>query len=72
MARVLGWGLWAPCASWPVRGEDNYRGPWNASTPNPILVIGTTGDPQPPTPTRFTPRNCLETPSCSPTRATVT
>ena len=43
--RVLGWGLWAPCASWPVRGEDNYRGPWNASTPNPILVIGTTGDP---------------------------
>ncbi len=42
---VLGWGLWAPCASWPVRGEDNYRGPWNASTPNPILVIGTTGDP---------------------------
>ena len=42
---VLGWGLWAPCASWPVRGEDNYRGPWNAATPNPILVIGTTGDP---------------------------
>ena len=42
---ILGWGLWAPCASWPVRGEDNYRGPWDASTPNPILLIGTTGDP---------------------------
>jgi len=41
---ILTWWQWAPCASWPVRGEDNYRGPWNASTPNPILVIGTTGD----------------------------
>jgi hypothetical protein len=36
---------WAPCASWPVRGEDNYRGPWNASTPNPILLINQTHDP---------------------------
>jgi hypothetical protein len=43
--RVQGWWLWAPCASWPVRGEDNYRGPWNASTPNPILLIGTRYDP---------------------------
>jgi pimeloyl-ACP methyl ester carboxylesterase len=42
---ILGWWLWAPCASWPVRGEDNYRGPWDATTPNPILLIGTTGDP---------------------------
>jgi len=42
---ILGWWEWAPCAAWPVRGEDNYRGPWNASTPNPILLIGTTGDP---------------------------
>jgi hypothetical protein len=36
---------WAPCASWPVRGEDAYRGPWNASTPNPILLINQTHDP---------------------------
>jgi pimeloyl-ACP methyl ester carboxylesterase len=42
---LLGWLLWAPCASWPVRGQDNYRGPWNAKTKNPILVIGTRHDP---------------------------
>jgi pimeloyl-ACP methyl ester carboxylesterase len=42
---VLGWWLWAPCASWPVRGQDNYRGPWNATTKNRILVIGTRNDP---------------------------
>ena len=36
---------WAPCASWPVRGEDTYRGPWNASTPNPILLINQRFDP---------------------------
>ena len=43
--RIQGWWLWAPCASWPVRGEDNYRGPWGGSTPNPILLIGTRYDP---------------------------
>lgn len=42
---VQGWWLWAPCASWPVRGQDTYRGPWNASTRNPILLIGTRQDP---------------------------
>jgi len=36
---------WAPCASWPVRGRDTYRGPWNASTPNPILLINQRYDP---------------------------
>ena len=36
---------WATCASWPVRGEDAYRGPWNAVTPNPILVVNQTHDP---------------------------
>jgi hypothetical protein len=36
---------WAPCASWPVRGQDTYRGPWNASTPNPILLINQRYDP---------------------------
>ncbi len=40
--------MWAPCAAWPVRGEDTYRGPWNASTPNPILLIGTRHDPNTP------------------------
>ena len=36
---------WAPCAFWPVRGEDAYRGPWNASTPNPILLANQRYDP---------------------------
>ena len=39
--------LWAadePCATWPVRGQDTYSGPWNAPT-SPILVIGNTTDP---------------------------
>lgn len=45
---VLGWWLWAPCASWPVRGQDAYRGPWTASTPNPVLLIGTRYDPNTP------------------------
>jgi pimeloyl-ACP methyl ester carboxylesterase len=45
---LLGWWLWAPCASWPVRGQDNYRGPWNATTKNPILVIGVRHDPSTP------------------------
>jgi TAP-like protein len=45
---LLGWWLWAPCASWPARGQDNYRGPWNAKTKNPILLIGTRHDPSTP------------------------
>lgn len=36
---------WAPCASWPVRGQDSYRGPWNARTPNPILLVNERYDP---------------------------
>ena len=45
---VEGWWLWAPCASWPVASSDRYTGPWNASTPHPILAIGTRYDPQTP------------------------
>jgi TAP-like protein len=40
VAPVDGWWLWAPCASWRTRSADRYTGPWNAATPNPILVIG--------------------------------
>jgi pimeloyl-ACP methyl ester carboxylesterase len=37
---VLGWWLWAPCASnWPAHPTDRYTGPWNARTATPILVI---------------------------------
>jgi len=43
---LVGWGAWAPCAAWPVRGEDNYRGPWTVTTPNPILLINQRYDPQ--------------------------
>jgi murein DD-endopeptidase MepM/ murein hydrolase activator NlpD/pimeloyl-ACP methyl ester carboxylesterase len=42
---VLGWWLWAPCAAWPARSAQRYTGPWNAKTPNPVLVIGTRYDP---------------------------
>ncbi len=42
---VLGWWLWAPCASWPARSAERYTGPWNAPTAKPILVIGTRFDP---------------------------
>jgi pimeloyl-ACP methyl ester carboxylesterase len=45
---LLGWWLWAPCAAWRVRGQDNYRGPWNATTKNPILLIGNRYDPSTP------------------------
>lgn len=43
--QVQGWWEWAPCASWPVRGQDSFRGPWGAKTPNPIMLIGTRHDP---------------------------
>ena len=45
---LLGWWVWAPCASWPVRGQNNYRGPWNATTENPILLISARHDPATP------------------------
>ncbi|WP_132116774.1 alpha/beta hydrolase [Actinocrispum wychmicini] len=33
------------CASWPLRHPDPYRGPWDRSTANPVLVIGNFFDP---------------------------
>jgi pimeloyl-ACP methyl ester carboxylesterase len=43
---VLGWWLWAPCASnWPARDAHRYAGPWDARTEVPILLIGTRYDP---------------------------
>jgi pimeloyl-ACP methyl ester carboxylesterase len=47
-APLMGWTLGAPCASWPVRGADRYTGPWDASTPDPILLVGTRLDPDTP------------------------
>jgi pimeloyl-ACP methyl ester carboxylesterase len=46
--RVFGWLQGAPCASWPVNSADRYTGPWNAATPNPVLIVGTTLDPNTP------------------------
>jgi pimeloyl-ACP methyl ester carboxylesterase len=43
---VQGWWLAVPCAGWPLLNADRYSGPWNRSTPNPVLVIGTRYDPQ--------------------------
>lgn len=42
--------LWTdePCSTWPARSSNNYRGPWNRRTANPILVVGNTGDPSTP------------------------
>ncbi|MUM25492.1 alpha/beta hydrolase, partial [Mycobacterium sp. CBMA295] len=45
---LLTWWLWAPCASWTTVAANSYTGPWNAVTPNPVLVIGTTHDPNTP------------------------
>jgi pimeloyl-ACP methyl ester carboxylesterase len=43
---VLGWWLWAPCASnWPGRTDDAYRGPWAFTAEVPILLINNTFDP---------------------------
>jgi pimeloyl-ACP methyl ester carboxylesterase len=43
---VLGWSLWAPCASnWPAHATDRYTGPWNAKTKTPILLVGARYDP---------------------------
>jgi hypothetical protein len=44
----MGWVIGAPCASWPTRSANRYTGPWNATTGNPILLIGTRFDPNTP------------------------
>ena len=46
LGTVEGWWLWAPCASWQAQSAERYTGPWNATTANPILVIGNRYDPR--------------------------
>lgn len=36
------------CADWPVETQDAYTGPFDATTENPVLVIGTRFDPATP------------------------
>jgi pimeloyl-ACP methyl ester carboxylesterase len=50
-ARVFGaagefwaWGS-LPCATWPVKDEDRYTGPWEVQTETPILLINNFFDP---------------------------
>jgi pimeloyl-ACP methyl ester carboxylesterase len=38
----------AECAAWPVTAADQYNGPWNRPTANPILLINNTYDPATP------------------------
>ncbi len=38
------WGS-LPCATWPVKDEDRYTGPWDHETANPILLINNFFDP---------------------------
>jgi pimeloyl-ACP methyl ester carboxylesterase len=47
-AAPQGWAVGAPCASWPARVANPYTGPWNATTPSPILLVGTRFDPNTP------------------------
>jgi pimeloyl-ACP methyl ester carboxylesterase len=43
---LLGWWLWAPCASnWPGHDTDRYAGPWGAKTTTPILLMNNRWDP---------------------------
>lgn len=46
--RVMGWAIGAPCSAWPARSSERYLGPWNATTRNPILLVGTSFDPNTP------------------------
>jgi pimeloyl-ACP methyl ester carboxylesterase len=36
------------CAAWPAIAADQYTGPWNTPTANPILLLNNTGDPATP------------------------
>ncbi|MFB9904893.1 alpha/beta hydrolase [Allokutzneria oryzae] len=38
----------AGCANWPVTAKEVYRGPWNARTSAPVLVVGIYNDPATP------------------------
>lgn len=43
---IQGWWLWSPCAAdWPGSSDAAYRGPWDAVTEVPILLINSRYDP---------------------------
>jgi len=43
--RLWIWGFSSLCAEWPHADGDRHTGPFNAATPNPVLVVGTRFDP---------------------------
>ena len=45
---TMGWQIGAPCASWPARAAHPASGPWDVTTRDPILVVGTRLDPNTP------------------------
>ena len=45
---TMGWQIGAPCASWPARAAHPATGPWDVTTPHPVLVVGTRLDPNTP------------------------
>ncbi len=45
---TMGWQIGAPCASWPARAAHPATGPWDVTTRDPILVVGTRLDPNTP------------------------
>jgi pimeloyl-ACP methyl ester carboxylesterase len=47
VGRYWSW-LPEPCGSWRAAAADRYKGPWDAPTPNPVLVIGNAYDPSTP------------------------
>lgn len=47
-ARYQAFAEEAACPVWPTDASDNYSGPWNKKTKNPILVIGGVHDPATP------------------------
>ena len=46
VAPVDYWLLWAPCATGFIRTVNRYSGPWNVTTPNPILILANRYDPR--------------------------
>lgn len=47
-AGLSAWPFVAACQGWTARAADRYLGPWDKSTPVPVLVIGNTYDPATP------------------------
>ena len=45
VGRLWIWGFSSLCAEWPHVDGDRYTGPFNRTTANPVLMVGTRFDP---------------------------